>query len=288
MKLALVILALTALAVASACGSDDNDNGSATPTSDAIGEPAGQPGPDAPTVSINTSEVTVGDQGEAVLTVLNFNAPGLGAWTVDIRYDNSIVSVVGCEPLPEGNVCNAAYTGDTVRLVGATGTGFEGDTAIGRITFECVVIGESELGISIDLLADGTLGEPQIVVPNIENGAITFTTCDANDDAKESPRIVSTSLGSNDLGVTDSDLKTATNTQGDGTFVYVEQTSFFGVERFVIWLVVDGVAYPLNGATKGVTPELPFPLDADPVVWERTGLSPSDARQALGIVFGTN
>ena len=74
--------------------------------------------------------------------------------------------------MPEGNVCNAAFTGDTVRFVGATGTGLEGDTEIGRITFQCDVAGESKLDIIIDLLADGTLGEPQIVVPNIENGAI--------------------------------------------------------------------------------------------------------------------
>ena len=175
MKLALVILAPTAVAVAGACGSDDNDNGSATPTSDAIGEPAGQPGPDAPTVSIDTTQIVVGEQGEAVLAILSFDSPGLGAWTVDIQYDNSIVSVVECEPLPEGNVCNAAFTGDTVRFVGATGTGLEGDTEIGRITFQCDVAGESKLDIIIDLLADGTLGEPQIVVPNIENGAITCT-----------------------------------------------------------------------------------------------------------------
>ena len=175
MKLALVILSLLALAFAGACGSDDGDNDSPTPTSDAIGEPAGQPGPDAPTVSIDTTQIVVGEQGEAVLAILSFDSPGLGAWTVDIQYDNSIVSVVECEPLPEGNVCNAAFTGDTVRFVGATGTGLEGDTEIGRITFQCDVAGESKLDIIIDLLADGTLGEPQIVVPNIENGAITCT-----------------------------------------------------------------------------------------------------------------
>lgn len=107
-------------------------------------------------------------------------------------------------------------------------------------------------------------------------------------DPNEALRIVSTSLGSNKLGVTDSGLKTAANTQGDGTFVYVDQTRFFGVERFIIWLVLDGVAYPVNGATKDITPELPWPRDADPAVWERTGLSPYDAREALGIVFGTN
>ncbi len=180
MKLALVILALLALAIASACGSDDNDDSgddSATPTSDANGEasgqPAGQPGPDAPTLSINTPEIVVGDQGEAVLSVLNFNSPGLGAWTVDIQYDTSVISVLGCEPLPEGNVCNPAYTDDTVRVVGATGIGLDGDTVIGRIMFQCDVAGESKLEISIETLADGTLGDPQLVVPFIENGAIT-------------------------------------------------------------------------------------------------------------------
>lgn len=178
MKIALVILALLALAIASACGSDDDvdsDDDSATPTGDAIGEPAGQPEPDAPTISIDMSEVAVGEQGEAVLTVLDFNSPGLGAWTVDIAYDTSVVSVVECEPLPEGNVCNPAYAGDTVRVVGATGAGYEGDTVIGRITFQCDVAGESNLDISIETLADGTLGDPQIIVPFIENGAITCT-----------------------------------------------------------------------------------------------------------------
>ena len=184
MKLALVAFVLLALAFAGACGSDDNDNDSATPTSDAIGQPtsdgigdpAGQPGPDAPTVSIDTLEIVVGDQGDAVLAVLKFDSPGLGAWTVDIQYDNSVVSVAECEPLPEGNVvCNAAYSDDTIRVVGATATGFEGDTEIGRITFQCDVAGETTLDVLIDLLADGTLGEPQIVVPNIENGAITCT-----------------------------------------------------------------------------------------------------------------
>lgn len=178
MKIALVILALLALAMASACGSDDNGDGgddSAAPTSDATGEPAGQPEPDAPTISIDTSEVAVGGQGEAVVTVLGFNSPGLGAWTIDIKYDTSVVSVAECEPLPAGSVCNPAYADDTVRVVGAVASGLEGDTVIGRITFECDAAGESKLDISIETLADGTLGDPQELVPFIENGAITCT-----------------------------------------------------------------------------------------------------------------
>ncbi len=175
MKLALVVLTLLALVIASACGSDDDDTDSIQPVSDSIGEPAGQPEPGAPTVSINATEVAVGDEGEAVLTVLDFNAPGLGAWTIDIEYDNSIVSVTLCEPLPEGNVCNPEFSDDTVRIVGASGTGLEGTTVIGRITFQCDTAGESELNLSIVTLADATLGGPQERVPFIEDGAITCT-----------------------------------------------------------------------------------------------------------------
>lgn len=181
MKLALVIMSLLALAFAGACGSDDGDNDSPTPTSDAlgqptsdgIGDPAGQPGPDAPTVSIDTTQIVVGEQGEAVLAILSFDPPGLGAWTVDIEYDNSVVSVVECESLLGSNVCNDAFTDNTIRIAGASAIGLEGDSVIGRITFQCDVFGESNLNLSIETLADGTLGEPQIVVPIIEHGAIS-------------------------------------------------------------------------------------------------------------------
>ncbi len=175
-KLALVLLALLALVFASACGGDDEDNDSPSPTSDSIGEPAGQPEPGAPTVSMDAPEITVGDQGEAVLTILNFDAPGLGAWTIDIEYDNGFVSVVTCEPLPDGtSVCNPAYTDDTVRIVGASGTGLEGTTVIGRVTFLCDAAGESELNLSIVTLADGTIGAPVELVPFIDSGAINCT-----------------------------------------------------------------------------------------------------------------
>ena len=121
--------------------------------------------------------------------------------------------------------------------------------------------------------------------------AVGLTACSSDnggDQMAPSLRVVSRSLDSNMFGVTNSDLKTASNPKGDGTFVYVEQTRFSGVERFIIWLVLDGVAYPLNGATKDITPGLPWPADADPAVWAPTSLSTVDAREALSIVFGTN
>lgn len=99
--------------------------------------------------------------------------------------------------------------------------------------------------------------------------------------------VVAASLGPNKLAVEASALKSRPNPKGEGTFVYVPQTRFHGVERMVIWLVIDNQAYPLNGATKGsVTPSLPWPREAPESVWAKTGLSPYSPGEANEIVFG--
>lgn len=91
----------------------------------------------------------------------------------------------------------------------------------------------------------------------------------------------------NKLGVKAAGLQTKANPKGEGTFVYVAQTRFSGVKRYVVWLVLDGKPYPLNGATKGsVTPDLPWPREAKKEDWARTGLDPYVASEAIKIVYG--
>jgi hypothetical protein len=98
---------------------------------------------------------------------------------------------------------------------------------------------------------------------------------------------VAPALPGNKLGIRASDLKSMKNPKGAGTFVYVPQTQFQGVERLLVWLVVDGKAFPLNGATKGtVTPSLPWPREAPKGLWQKTGLDPYSPAEALRIVFG--
>ena len=93
-------------------------------------------------------------------------------------------------------------------------------------------------------------------------------------------------LSSNSLGIEPSDLRETGNPRGSGTFVYVPQTRFYGVERFILWLVIDGAPFPLNGATKNVTPNLPWLRDAPESVWGLTGLGQyNSASEGLGIVF---
>lgn len=98
--------------------------------------------------------------------------------------------------------------------------------------------------------------------------------------------VVASELGYNELNVLESDLEEIANPKGDGTFVYVAKTSFSGVERYLLWMVVDGQAYALNGATKDVTPNLDWPRDAPASTWKRTNLDQFSATEAVSIVFG--
>lgn len=177
MLLGLVMFAVLALVIA--CGGDgDSDEDGPTPTSDTFGEQSGQvgggePGLDSPTVSMGSATIVVGESGEVVLSVLNFEAPGLGAWTVDVLYDTSLLTLTDCEALQAASVCNPEFASDILRIVGATAAGLEGDTEIGRLAFQCNAAGEGTLALSIVTLADGTLGDPQLVAAHVEGGSIT-------------------------------------------------------------------------------------------------------------------
>lgn len=100
-------------------------------------------------------------------------------------------------------------------------------------------------------------------------------------------RLVSAAIESNKLNVTPNDLQAKKNPKGDGVFVYVPQTRYSGVERYVIWMTIDSKAYALNSPSKMVTPSLPWPRDADEATWNKTGINKyNGAAEAIEIVFG--
>lgn len=90
----------------------------------------------------------------------------------------------------------------------------------------------------------------------------------------------------NELNVGGREFKTLDNPKGEGVFVYDPRTSFSGVKRNLIWIVIDDEAYPLNGASKNLTPDLKWPREADPDIWKKTSLDPYVATEAINIVFG--
>lgn len=90
----------------------------------------------------------------------------------------------------------------------------------------------------------------------------------------------------NKLGVGGAEFLTKPNMQGEGVYVYDPRTLFHGVERYLIWVVIDDDAYPLNSPSKMVTPGLKWPREAKKGIWERTNLDCCSATDSIDIVFG--
>lgn len=114
----------------------------------------------------------VGEQVTVVLEVVDILPPGVGAWTIDMSYDNSIVDAIGCDSRPN-SACSPIFTGHTVRVTGASETGLTGTFTLATFEFRCDVVGTSEL-----ILDDGVLATADpvmdIEIP-LEDGSITCT-----------------------------------------------------------------------------------------------------------------
>ena len=105
-------------------------------------------------------------------------------------------------------------------------------------------------------------------------------------DQKDSISLVARAMTPNKLDVGENELLAKKNPTGEGTFVYVPRTQFEGVERQIIWIVVDGKAYAISGPAKMITPTLLTPADANDLNWAKTGLNKTSAEQdAAKIVF---
>jgi hypothetical protein len=119
--------------------------------------------------------------------------------------------------------------------------------------------------------------------------ACSIVLCVPNVNAKDdhyARGIVIQALEPNELGVGGAEFRTKPNEKGDGVFVYDPRTRFNGVEKYLIWLVIEDAAYPLNGPSKMLTPSLRWPREVKSSIWEKTGFDPYVATEAINIVFG--
>jgi len=102
---------------------------------------------------------------------------------------------------------------------------------------------------------------------------------------KEAINIVSSEIVETELNIDTLKLKTVQNPKGGGEFVFYPETTFSGVERYLIWLVIDNQGFALNSPSKEATPNLPFPREADNQLWERTNLDKYQTTEAIEFVF---
>jgi hypothetical protein len=106
----------------------------------------------------------------------NVASPGLGAWSIDISYDTSVVTPTACQT-EHGAVCNTHFNTNTIRTAGATALGIEGDTKLATITFQCAQhTGQSAITVSLPDFADATIGGPQQIAAAITNGSVSCST----------------------------------------------------------------------------------------------------------------
>lgn len=126
-------------------------------------------------VTIDSATMGVGTQADLDVNILNVGEPGLGAWSIDIFYDPAVVSAVSCAA-EQGGVCNAAFAPNTVRFTGASAGGLLGTTKLAEIRFSCDTEGLSPLTLSIEVLADATIGAPQPLTASVQNGTVACGT----------------------------------------------------------------------------------------------------------------
>ena len=126
----------------------------------------------SPSIAIDSATLMVGDTSSVDIDALNMAAPGLGAWSLNVVYDPTVLAQQGCTAA-NGSVCNPSFASDTVRISGATASGLPGDSLLASIGFRCLQVGSSALTLTIDTLADGTPGDPQDIDAAVVNGSIT-------------------------------------------------------------------------------------------------------------------
>ena len=122
-----------------------------------------------------SATVQTGQQVKIDLEARNMNFPGLGAWTVDIIYNPSVVTPLTCVP-QNGGVCNPNFAVNAIRIVGARSTGLQGNNTLVNMTFRCANQGSTTLAMQIRDLADASTGNPQPIAATAQNGQITCAT----------------------------------------------------------------------------------------------------------------
>ena len=91
--------------------------------------------------------------------------------------------------------------------------------------------------------------------------------------------------GVNPWAVSADDLAVMENPKGEGQFVYIPQVQErLGRPTNLLWVVVGGQAYAVNGPSKNLTSGLPWPREAPEGVWDTTGLD--GTTDTIRLVFG--
>jgi hypothetical protein len=125
-----------------------------------------------PTVRVEPASANVSADGSVTvrLRALDILAPGVGATTIDIQYDDAVVDATACTP-GGTYLCNRDYAADKVRMTGASALGASGNIALADITFKAV--GQpgdcSPLDVQVVTFADPNGDD---ITPTVQDGQV--------------------------------------------------------------------------------------------------------------------
>lgn len=139
--------------------------------------PIGTPPPrNTASIEIESAEIRPNEWRVLELRALNIDAPGLGAWVIEINYEAGVGDVTGCYTgFGMGGRCNIDEDGG-IRLAGATTTMVSqtGDRKLASFRFTCQEAEAiTDLTVNVLVFSDHTPGAPQPIDTSITNGTVT-------------------------------------------------------------------------------------------------------------------
>lgn len=149
----------------------EDDAGTPEPT------PSPTPVPSGAKVSAENTTTQQGQQVTVAIMASDIPASGLAAGTVEVSYDNAILSAASCTIDPDSKfsneACNEGFNANTVRFTLANATGVTGNFQVGEIVFDALADGTSPLDVTVTTFANSS-GEAISVTD--EDGSVTVNT----------------------------------------------------------------------------------------------------------------
>lgn len=123
-------------------------------------------------ITMQSGAVTPG--GSVTLSLdAHADAPGIGAYTVDITFDPAVVHAESCDSDP--GLCNKAAAPDRVRLAGISLEGLSGDVKIADIVFSAAGAPGDHTSLQVHIVQlAGPAGQDLGGQAQIANGGVTI------------------------------------------------------------------------------------------------------------------
>lgn len=156
----------------------------------------------SPSIGVTSSSAAAGGSGVFQIYARDVAPPGLGSWTVDISYDESVISVPQCAPTIQTSSCDPHFAPGMIRATGRTTPGHTGDVVIAQLFYDCARAGGSSiLEVSLSNVSDASVGGGLALVDVADvDGTVICTSADVSGGAGSGASLASGFSAGRDTG----------------------------------------------------------------------------------------